>query len=133
MNRCGPPENPTTAHLCSNPQERRQRVRKDERLRDPTQSLYRHIRPHDLNLAKKAVTLHGLLVLGVAIHPAKLSGFCYNGKRGGRISEYSHCVPKASKQDSIQLSWHDLPRDYEGPGTSVAGKTRLAGTRTGDN
>jgi hypothetical protein len=60
-------------------------------------------------------------------HPAKTSGFCYNGKRGRR-SEYSHCVPTASKQDALQLSWHDLPRDYEGPGTSVAGKTRLVGT-----
>lgn len=54
-NRCEPPENPATAHLCSRPQERRQHVRKDELLRTQLRACTRHMRPHDLNLAKWAV------------------------------------------------------------------------------
>lgn len=126
MNRHRPPKNLSTLPWCSNPQEGREQVRKEKPLRDPTQSLYKAHWPMSQTLRRRL--LHGLLVLGVATHPAKPSGFCYNGKRGGRISEYSHRVPTASKQDALQLSWHDLPRDSEGPGTSVAGKTRLVGT-----
>lgn len=60
------------------------------------------------------------------MHPAKTSGFYYYEKGEEGISEYSHCVPTASKQEALQLSWRD--QDYEGPGTSMAEKTGLVGT-----
>lgn len=62
------------------------------------------------------------------MHPAKTSGFYCHEKGEEGLSEYSHCVPRVSKQEVLQLSWHDLPRDCEGPGTGVAGKTELVGT-----
>lgn len=58
------------------------------------------------------------------MHPAKTSGFYCHEKGEEGISEYSHCVPRVSKQEALQLSWHDLPRDYE----EVAGKTEPVGT-----
>lgn len=64
------------------------------------------------------------------MHTAKTSGFYFHEKGEEEISEYSHCELRVSKQEALQLSWHNLPQDYEGPRTSVAGKTELVGTET---
>lgn len=126
MNRHRPPKNPTTAYSCSRLQEKRQRVRKDESLRDPTQSLYKAHQASCSRLSEESCYTDFWFWGWPAIQPKRQASVTMGKRR--RISEYRHHVPIASKQDALQLSWHDLPRDYEGPGTSVAGKARLVGT-----